>query len=395
MQKHLVPAVVIGGELNGLSVCRSLAAGGIPTYVLDTKRRNPAMWSRYATPVKTEILRGSQLILALQHLQKRLGERPVLIITDEMALLTISEHRESLLDLYRFRLPPHNTVLMLHDKAEFHKFAMANNLPIPNGAIVSQLDDLLHLDNLRFPIVIKPADKRYYHLIGVPRLVIAHDLETAQRVCTDLLRKVGQIIVQERIDGPDSNIYFGLFYRQGNSTVLFTGQKLASMPPGTGSTALCVAVPPGEIRDRLDFLTHDFLASVDYIGFGGIEYKWDAMRDRYAIIEPTVGRTDWQEEIASLCGVNIPLLGYYYECDEPLTYDLSPVYDVIWQGSYVERMKLGRQHLPRYRLFDGFWRRDDPMPAIVHYPFEFFWSIPAIMLGLLQRSLTKRLKRVN
>jgi hypothetical protein len=38
-----IPAVVVGGELNGLGVCRSLAA----VWVADTKRLNPALWSRH------------------------------------------------------------------------------------------------------------------------------------------------------------------------------------------------------------------------------------------------------------------------------------------------------------------------------------------------------------
>jgi len=62
------PAVVIGGERNGLGVCRSLAKGDVPTYVLDRRRRNAAMWSRYATPVKTSALHGAKLLGSLRSL---------------------------------------------------------------------------------------------------------------------------------------------------------------------------------------------------------------------------------------------------------------------------------------------------------------------------------------
>jgi hypothetical protein len=48
-------------------------------------------------------------------------------------------------------------------------------------------------------------------------------------------------------------------------------------------------------------------------GFGGIEYKRDARDGRFLIIEPTVGRTDWQEEVATLAGVNIPLMACRHE----------------------------------------------------------------------------------
>jgi hypothetical protein len=57
-----IPAVVIGGELNGLGVCRSLAIGGMPVYVVDCERSRPALWSRYATPVLTETLHGPAFV---------------------------------------------------------------------------------------------------------------------------------------------------------------------------------------------------------------------------------------------------------------------------------------------------------------------------------------------
>lgn len=131
-----VPAVVIGGELNGLGVCRSLAMGGMPIWVVDCKRSKPALWSRYAHRVLTNALHGPAFVAFLRDLQRRIGEPPFLAVTDELALLTISEHRKELEKLYRFRLPAHETILMLHDKARFHESACLHGWPAPNGAIV-------------------------------------------------------------------------------------------------------------------------------------------------------------------------------------------------------------------------------------------------------------------
>jgi hypothetical protein len=91
-----VPAIIISGELNGLGVIRSLGRAGIVTYLLDCNRFNPGMWSRYVHPVLSQGLHGPQLIDALFELQNTLRGRPVLISTDEMAVLTISERREQL-----------------------------------------------------------------------------------------------------------------------------------------------------------------------------------------------------------------------------------------------------------------------------------------------------------
>jgi D-aspartate ligase len=361
------PALVIGGKLNGLGVCRSLAQAGIETYVLDPKWYDPASWSRSATPIKTSSLHGAGLLSTLRALD--LPEGTVLIITDEMAVYTISEHRAEL-GRYRLHLPSHDMVLILHDKALFHKFAVKSGLPVPNAIIVSGDPDAYNIRDLRFPVIIKPADKRDFHLKGASRAVVASDPLHAAIACRSLLKSTPEVIVQECIEGPDDNIYFCLFYRQDDITRgMFTGRKLASVPRGTGSTGLCVEVTHGELRTQLEDLTETFLVRSNYAGIGGIEYKLDARTQRFLIIEPTVGRSDWQEEIASLSGTNIPAIAYYEECHRPVP-PSKPIPGVVWQQSYVDRIRCGFGIVPRSAIVvDGYWRPNDPMPGLIYYPF--------------------------
>jgi D-aspartate ligase len=110
---------------------------------------------------------------------------------------------------------------------------------------------------------------------------------------------------------------------------------------------------------------------VDYFGFGGVEYKRNARDGRFLIIEPTVGRTDWQEEVATLAGVNIPLAAYRNELGlAPLP--TGPVDGrVVWQDSWIERLWQGRKPFPSGSVvIDGLLRWNDPLPALVHYPLK-------------------------
>lgn len=391
-------AIVVGGELNALGVCRSLAPSGVPTYVIDRKRLNAAMWCRYANPVPVRALHGAALVEALRSLQRRTGGRPVLVVTDEMALLTISEHRDALKPLFRFGLPPHGTVMMLHDKARFHEFALANDFPVPNGEVLRDGTQIGRIRNLRLPLVIKLADKRFFHFGEAPRLVVADNWTEAAAICDRLLAITGEIIVQECVDGPDTSLFFCLFYRgREGATTMFIGRKLASWPPRAGSTAVCTHA--ADIGGALERTTRAFIERVGYVGFGSLEYKWDAVTGRFLIIEPTVGRTDWQEEISTLSGVNIVLSGYCQECGLPPIEPTPAATRVVWQASYTDRLKVGAEATsPGAVVVDGYWRRDDPLPAIVHYPRDLFVSAPAVLgawSGRLAHRLGKYVSRLS
>lgn len=188
----------------------------------------------------------------------------------------------------------------------------------------------------------------------------------------------GEHIVQELIEGPDSNICFTLFHcgREAHHTDIFTGRKLASYPPMIGSTAICRVAH--EVRDELEALVMKFLQITDYDGLGSLEFKWDQARGRFVIIEPTVGRTDWQEEIATLNDVNLPLAAYRYELGLPPLAEGKINHSVVWKESYFRRRDANLP--PSVRVVDGYWRANDPIPAIFYYTYQMLKKIYRRML---------------
>ncbi len=374
-------AVVVRGELNGLGVIRSLACGSVPTILVDTTRLRAGTWSRFCRVKIVEQLHGTNFVRDLLDLQRELGGRPVLLLTDEMAVTTVSEYRDQLAAAYRFQLPPADMVTKLSDKARFQEFAEINNLPVPCTAVLKCEFDLAKLGNLRFPVIIKPADKRPVYMGETERLHVVSTLTQCNVLCRQLLHTAGEIVVQEWIDGPDSDIYFSLFYRghDPDHLAIFSGRKIVCNPPKIGSTAFCVAAP--EVADVLESLTMACIELSKYRGLGSIEFKFDSKHQRFVIIEPTVGRTDWQEEIATLSGVNLPLAAYRHEMGLPPLHptELNPA--AAWQESVAHWT--GRFALPGgMRVYDGYWRLHDPLPA-----FAFYGSAAAKRLRYVLRPL--------
>src|SRR4029078_2723830 len=102
---------------------------------------------------------GQRFIDDLLTLQSSLGSRPVLVISDERAVETVSQGRAELGLSYRFHLPSAEMVKTLGNKALFHRFAERHDLPVPRTVIVEREGDIAKLSALRFPLVAKPADK--------------------------------------------------------------------------------------------------------------------------------------------------------------------------------------------------------------------------------------------
>ena len=361
-----VPAVVVGGSLNGLGVVRSLSQGGMPIYLVATTRLCAAGWSRHCTFVPVEGPDEISLMDALVALGRRLADRPVLILTSEQSVNTVSTHRKELESLYRFSLPSEEVVQTLADKTLFHELAEREGFPVPRSVPVADAPDLGRLTELTPPLIIKPADKTLALSRLVERAVLAATLADAQRTCERMLTQARRLVVQEWIAGPDSEIFFTLFSCDGHGRLigLFPGRKLVCDPPTIGTTALCVAAP--EMAAELTPVTLGFINRLGYRGFGSLEFKRESRSGRCLIIEPTVGRTDWQEEIATLCTLNLPLLTYHAELGRrgpPLS---GPVTPVAWRASAEFRAPLARG----LRVIDGFFRWSDPLPALYHYFYE-------------------------
>jgi D-aspartate ligase len=356
----LAPAVVVGAELNGLGVVRSLARGGVQTVVLGSRWWHPAMLTRRGRPRLVDQLFGRSLVDDLLKLKQEIGVRPVLLLTDELAVDTISEHRNELGLHYQFRLPSCETVSTLANKASLHRFAEAHDLPVPHTTIIEHEDDVAAIARLATPLIIKPANKLPVHLGQIERVKLARTTKEAIEFCRLALQVAGSLVVQEWIDGPDLNICFSLFHcgRSPKSRNIFFGRKVVCDPPRIGHTAICV--PATEEADTLRPLTEKFLDVSEYEGLGSLEFKWDPRNRRFVIIEPTVGRTDWQEEVATLNGLNLALIAYCYETGLSLPDGRSDGI-AAWRESFLHIQRTSGLDMPTY---DGYWRLDDPLPSL-------------------------------
>jgi D-aspartate ligase len=364
-------AIVVGIDLNGLGVIRALGGAGVRVLALDTDLNKATAATRFGQKKRIRALAGADLITELLSLRPQFDSNPVLMLTQEASVATVSAARDRLSDAYRFTMPSQVLMDQLLNKINFQELAERHNCSIPRALRLFDGDGLERVNELRYPCIVKPTAKHPEYGKHFAKAYKVSAAEEVSRLWAAMREIVDEVIVQEWIEGADSDVYFCLQYRPPTRTqsVSFVGRKTCQWPPQVGGTASCIPAP--EVADELTAMTDGFFAAVGFVGVGSMEYKRDRRDGRFYMVEPTVGRTDYQEEIALLNGVNIPLAVFRGELglSMPAPTTVSPAR--AWRDpfGYARALQAGAsdplQSLwPGIHICDAYRRLDDPMPSV-------------------------------
>jgi predicted ATP-grasp superfamily ATP-dependent carboligase len=358
--------------LNALGVVRSLAPENVPITVISAAPAGPAVNSRFAkTCLHAPAYAGEAFLESLSAVPTN-GERPVLFLTQEASVAFVSTHRDALQSKYRFLLAATDLLADLMDKRRFQERAAALGFDVPRTTFIERPGNV-DVIGLTFPVIAKPTVKNEN---WERRYQKAYRFETPAELYQFLDRVEGEVpplVVQEYIVGDDSDVYFTLVYRdeEGRTLASFSGRKLRQWPPQVGGTASCTGTPLHE--RELNDLTARFFDSVGFVGMGSMEYKHDRRSGRFVMVEPTVGRSDYQEEVATLNGVNIVRAAYRSLAGLPPLSEDRPKRMKVWRDAVSDvRSRLAQ---PYHRIpddvanaphVDALFRMSDPGPWLAN-----------------------------
>lgn len=363
-----VQVVVTGGSANALGVLRSLTKCDLTLLCEDDHA--PAWHSRWGRKVRVINTRAPSVVddLLVLASQQPVGQKSVLVLTEEKTVVEVSRARDRLSPHYRFLLCTEPLLSDLQSKAGFQRWALSAASPLPQGVVLASVADLSGTYELQYPCVLKPLEQDAKY---AARFKKAYKVQSAQEV-ENLYREIEPLmphmIVQEWLEGADSDIYFCLGFWDERSQLVgqsFTGRKLRSWPLQVGGTASCTSAP--EVAAELTRLTNEFVKSVGYMGQMGMEFKYDTQRGGFYMVEPTVGRTDYQHEIATLSGCNVLEMMVAYLSGRAIPC-CKPERKVIWYDEIADAKALAAgapDHLFRDReRVAAVWRPLDPMPTL-------------------------------
>ena len=368
--RHNVPAVIVGAGLNGLGVLRSLAAAGVPSVVVGTHGDEPAMRSRHGRKVFYDAAGGGEALLAtLERVAAGAADRPVLILTMEESVVHVMTHYARLATRFRMTLSAPDTLAPLLNKDGVRAAAEAAGLAIPRTLRIQSAADVSGLDALTPPLIVKPARRDAAYEAAFSKAYRFDTHAPARELIERILPVLPDVIVQEWIEGTDSDLYFCLQHlpADGAAPTSFVGRKIRSWPPRVGGTASCGPAPEAiEIIES----TTAFFRQAGVHGLASMEYKRDPRSGRYVVVEPTVGRTDYQEEVATLNGVNLPLAAYRSARGLAPPPAGGGAARRVWRERMSDTQSAERTPAEETRTIEGarsvdaLWRIDDPGPEL-------------------------------
>lgn len=315
------PAVVVGSDcITGLQATRLLAARGVPVIGIAANPRHFCARTRAADRQIAAATSGQGLLAALAELATELPESAsaFLLPCTDLAVLTISEARDSLPDAYRFVLPDDALLVRLVDKVGFAELATEHELPIPPTIIIRDRDDIARaIDALTFPVVIKPPLKTPEWFAGTrAKAIRAGDPAELRTVAERALTWSDTLIAQTWIEGGEDRLIScnAYFDRTGAPQATFMAGKIRQWPIETGTASLSE-----EVRDdeALGVTTRMF-TTLGYRGLAYLELKRDALTGALSIIEPNLGRPTGRSALAEHGGVELLMTAYADALDLPL-----------------------------------------------------------------------------
>jgi predicted ATP-grasp superfamily ATP-dependent carboligase len=307
-------AIVIDlDEINGLQTSRILAQRGVPVIGIANDPQHYACHTNSCEAIIFTDNKSDDLIRTLEELGPNLKQKAVLFPCEDISVLLISQHRKLLKQWYHIALPKEDMIEMMVNKLSFYDYAKRKGFPIPQTFYVHNRKELEEAaESLTFPSIIKPptsATKNWEVNCKLKGYKVTNK-EELFRIYDRCEPWADMLIVQDFIEGPESNLYSCNCYFNADSQplVTFVARKLRQWPPITGESCL-----GEEVRDNTVLeLTLQVYKSINHYGLGYLEIKKDERSGEYFIIEPNIGRPTGRSAIAEAGGVD---LVYTMYCD--------------------------------------------------------------------------------
>jgi predicted ATP-grasp superfamily ATP-dependent carboligase len=297
IEDRATPVVVLKAYAHGaLGIVRSLGRLGVRVHVIDSHPRAPTFSSRYCQGkfvYDLDNLPAEKLLTAVLDVGQRIGQRSILIPTNDDVAMFVADHADALKQWFIFPDQPSQLVHSLCSKKEMYGLAKKLGLPTAKAAFPhSRAEVSSFLKGAVFPIMLKGVDgERLWRRTGKKMFIVRSESELLDKYDRVEDPENPNLMLQEYIPGSDDSVWMfnGYFNERSECLLAFTGRKIRQCPIHTGSTSLGICLR-NEIVEKT---TKEFMKKIGYKGILDIGYRYDARDGIYKVLDinPRIGST--------------------------------------------------------------------------------------------------------
>ncbi len=391
-----MPAVLLGGAVNALSVARALWRSGITVDVLADGRSDSV--TPHSRACRRYVRPSGAADLAEEWMTWLQNESPsaVLLPCSDEGVELVARRRASLEAMGHRPVEANDEALLaMLDKARAYELARGAGVPAPRTVTVTALAELGELD-FPYPCGIKPVHSHLFARQFHPdaKGVTVSSADHARRVLCPILEAGHPMLLTEVVPGPDDQYrsYYTYMDEHGEALVHFTKRKLRQYPTHFGLGSYHLTEWNAEVAE----LGLRFARAAGLRGLVNVEFKRDARDGLLKLIECNPRFTAANEQVRA-AGIDLALIAYNRLVGLP-----SPPADSFRDGLglwlIVDDVRAFRDYRRHGELTTGAW-----LKTLIHRqaPLIFSWSDPKPSLviwrrrarGLARKALGRRSPR--
>lgn len=295
-------ALILGGHVNGYSIIKELYEQGVKNLAIFDSGASLARYSnkvKYRTKIDTS---PTTLLQELKELNKHYAYI-VIFPTDDLQL----ENLHSIYDkVSEFCYLPFNrkSLIATSDKSFQYHTCEVIGVPYPRTVSAKTENDLVAIDELNFPLLIKPSTRKDL-TINVFRTLYVETLgeyNNEKIKLADFIRRGVEFVISEFIPGDDTNIYAYTCFRSQQGEILneWSGKKLTQYPDNYGVFSSASNEAPSVVTEQGRALVN----ALDAFGIVEPEFKFDVRDGKYKLMETNLRSMMWHRT-GSVSGVKL------------------------------------------------------------------------------------------
>jgi len=372
-------ALVIGGNLNGLTIARSLGRYGVPVWVTTPPNIKLASCSRYT--LRTLPWPDGECETQVEYLL-RVAERYgldqwVLFPTSDESAALLSKFHTALSRRFRVSTPTWDILRWAYDKRLTYQIASNEQVDYPLTFYPATEEDLEAVA-CTFPAILKPATHASVNRFTAEkawRVTNRQELLARYREARELIPP-DLILIQEMIPGGgESQFSYAALCYNGEPIASLTARRTRQYPIDFGYSSSFV-----ETLDVPEIVapSRRLLAAIRYTGLVEVEYKLDARNGRYKLLDINPRLWTWSP-LGGRAGVDFPYLLWQMMVGRPVAEKTGRT-GVRWVRmstdvpAAIHEMLRGRLSLGAYLrslrspVEFALMAADDPLPGLLDLP---------------------------